>query len=424
MTYFSRSTALVSFCVVPLALAACGDDPVAIPPTQDGGVADTSPLDVGSDSDLVGDVGSDSDLVGDADIAPDLPEVPATLGGDRPAPYHLPDSYDGVTPMSALIILHGYMGSGTVTVDWWRLADATNDAGMMLIVPEGLVDPGGNPYWNGTDVCCDFWGSDVDDVAYISGLAEEAIEHFGVDPQRVHLIGHSNGGFMAHRLACDRSDLFAGVVNFAGSTWFDAADCGTPSPVSVLQVHGTWDTTIFYSGLPDTAAPDADNFVTCMDAQCSAEFGFCQGTPSCAEMLQCFGTCTDPGVQEACTTACFQDADADGQAAWLDSFTCGLSAGCFLVAGAEGPGYPSATEGAARWATINNCGDSLTDGTPLDLLTELPGDDTYPRAYDGCPPGLASEIWRIQRGSHVPGFNGNWAPAVVEWLGGQAKPSR
>ena len=404
-----RSRLLVS----ALPLVACGDDaPPAAHTDTDTGVADTSPLDVGADA----------DVTADPDVAPDLPDVPETLGGDRPAAYHLPDTFDGETPMPALILLHGYTGSGTVTADWWQLVDATNAADMMLIVPEGLVDPGGNPYWNGTDFCCDFWGSGVDDVAYISGLAEEAVEEFGVDPQRIHLIGHSNGGFMAHRLACDRSDLFASVVNFAGATWDNPEDCGSPGPVSLLQVHGTWDTTIFYSGLPDTAAPDAGNFGQCMDAECSAEFGFCQETPGCADMLQCFGTCASAEDQDACTAECFESADADGQAAWMGAFTCGLSAGCFLTAGEEGPGYASAREGAARWAAINGCGDSLTDLAPLDLLTELPGDDTYPQAYDGCPSGLTTELWRIERGSHVPGFNDNWAPAVVGWLEDQAKP--
>ena len=40
--------------------------------------------------------------------------------------------------------------------------------------------------------------------------------HYNVDPGRVCLIGHSNGGFMSHRFACDRADLVAAIVSLAG----------------------------------------------------------------------------------------------------------------------------------------------------------------------------------------------------------------
>lgn len=53
---------------------------------------------------------------------------------------------------------------------------------------------------------------------------------------------------MAHRLACEHSELIAGIVSVAGATWSDATKCQPQSPVSVLQVHGTRDATIKYAG--------------------------------------------------------------------------------------------------------------------------------------------------------------------------------
>ena len=40
-------------------------------------------------------------------------------------------------------------------------------------------------------------------------IVDEAIAVRPIDPDRVYFFGHSNGGFMSHRFACDRADLVA-----------------------------------------------------------------------------------------------------------------------------------------------------------------------------------------------------------------------
>ncbi|HET7846180.1 MAG TPA: prolyl oligopeptidase family serine peptidase, partial [Acidimicrobiia bacterium] len=69
-----------------------------------------------------------------------------------------------------------------------------------------------------------------------------------VDPARVFAFGHSNGGFMAYRLACDRADLVAAVVSLAGVTWSETTACDPSQDVSVLQIHGTDDDVVRYEG--------------------------------------------------------------------------------------------------------------------------------------------------------------------------------
>ena len=104
--------------------------------------------------------------------------------------------------------------------------------------------------WNGAG-CCTADDS-IDDVGYISDLIEEAKQTYNVDPNRVYLMGHSNGGFLSFRLGCEAAPLFTAMMSLAGGTYWDPADCepGTP-PVSVLIVHGTADDTIPYDGVTD-----------------------------------------------------------------------------------------------------------------------------------------------------------------------------
>ena len=39
-----------------------------------------------------------------------------------------------------------------------------------------------------------------------AGLVDEIASVYPVDKKRVFLVGHSNGGFMSHRMACDKSE--------------------------------------------------------------------------------------------------------------------------------------------------------------------------------------------------------------------------
>ena len=42
-------------------------------------------------------------------------------------------------------------------------------------------------------------------------------KEYEIDPKRVYIIGHSNGAFMAHRLAHDHSGTIAAIVSLAGA---------------------------------------------------------------------------------------------------------------------------------------------------------------------------------------------------------------
>jgi polyhydroxybutyrate depolymerase len=175
------------------------------------------------------------------------------VGGDRPVTVHVPSSYDASRPHPLLILLHGYTGDGRDVDDYFDLRPAADARGFVYAAPDGTIDRDGNRFWNATDTCCDAGGIGTDDVGYLAGVVAEIQDTVAIDPKRIYALGHSNGGFMAYRLACDRSELFAAIVSLAGVTYADPADCAPSAPVSVVQIHGTADDTIRYEGgsLPD-----------------------------------------------------------------------------------------------------------------------------------------------------------------------------
>ena len=169
------------------------------------------------------------------------------IPGERPVAVFVPTAYDGTRPLPLVLFLHGYGATGGIMDDYVGLAAFAEANEFFYATPDGTVDGDGSQFWNATTACCDFQGRDVDDAAFLRGVIDGAFAQANIDPRRVFVIGHSNGGFMAQRLACDHADVVAAVVSLAGAADSTGA-CDPSEGVSVLQVHGTNDETIAYGG--------------------------------------------------------------------------------------------------------------------------------------------------------------------------------
>lgn len=179
------------------------------------------------------------------------PNPPTTIGTDeRPARVAIPRDYDPDTTYPLLFVLHGAGADGQTQAGYFQLFPLVDEKQFVMVYPDGTLNEGDRRLWNGAGCCTS--DDSVDDVGYISDLIEQAKQTYNVDPKRVYLMGHSNGGFMSFRLGCEASSLFTAMMSLAGGTYWDPADCepGTP-PVSVLVVHGTEDDTIPYDGVED-----------------------------------------------------------------------------------------------------------------------------------------------------------------------------
>lgn len=161
---------------------------------------------------------------------------------------YIPDSYTPDTPTPLIILLHGYMNNGDDVENYIQLAQFVDSYGFLYVTPTGRSNFLGMEYWNATDACCDLFNNNPDDSAYLRGLIDAMQDRYNVDPRRIHFAGHSNGGFMSYRMACDHADIVASIASLAGATWDDPADCRPSEPVHTLQIHGTDDGVIRYNG--------------------------------------------------------------------------------------------------------------------------------------------------------------------------------
>lgn len=159
-----------------------------------------------------------------------------------------PSDFDPSEPLPLIVLLHAFGYSAEFEESYLQFSDQVDSQRFILCLPNGSRNLTLQRYWNATDACCDIFGQGPDDSGYLRGLIDVMSSAYEVDPRRIHLVGHSNGGFMAHRMICDHPGLFAGIATLASATFNDPNACVFGEPVHVLQVHGTSDLVILYGG--------------------------------------------------------------------------------------------------------------------------------------------------------------------------------
>ena len=180
---------------------------------------------------------------------------PKTFGGTREVSLQIPASFDPAKSYPLIVVLHGYGASGFVQQAYFGMPALVSAGDAFVLAPDGLTDSLGHQFWNADPACCDFDGTNPDDVAYIGGLIDAVSAAWPIDPGAVLVIGHSNGGYMAYRMACERADVVTNIVVLAGAAASNPAGCAPRRSVEVLHLHGSLDTVVPYS-------PNADASVT------------------------------------------------------------------------------------------------------------------------------------------------------------------
>jgi polyhydroxybutyrate depolymerase len=177
---------------------------------------------------------------------PDL-EVPmqpeaAALLAVRPYKVSFPVTEDGGALDAGpggwplLVILHAYGNTGRSTQAYLGLDAPSVVSRYAVVLPHGFSNFGPLA-WRPAATPEPPW-----DSAYVRAIIADALATSPLDPRRVYVVGGSQGGTMAHRVACDGAELVSAVVSVAGQL----ITCEPSRPVSALEVHGTADDTLRY----------------------------------------------------------------------------------------------------------------------------------------------------------------------------------
>ena len=185
---------------------------------------------------------------------PERPRLSGTVAAGSIVINGQPRTYQayvpkGLAPGSPLVlVMHGSGENGTAMrietgYAFERLADIR---GFALVYPDGQ-----NGHWNTCEIDRDAQQPDIDDVRFLTALADKFIGETGTDRNRVFGVGLSEGGYMAIRLALEAPSRFRALASVAAN--LPAPENFQCKPVtqgaaSVILIHGTRDRLIPFEG--------------------------------------------------------------------------------------------------------------------------------------------------------------------------------
>ena len=168
---------------------------------------------------------------------------------------YVPSSYDSSSKQPLVFNFHGYGSNAEEQMNYGDLRSQADANGFILVHPDALDDIGGRSYWN-----MGGWSISVhDDLEFIDNLINLLMDKYSINAERIYSTGMSNGGFFSFHLACNLNTSFAAIASVTGSMSYETFDnCNARKPTPVLQIHGSIDTVVPYSGRDSIMKPVRD----------------------------------------------------------------------------------------------------------------------------------------------------------------------
>lgn len=170
---------------------------------------------------------------------------------------HVPIGYEPDKRYSLVIALHGGFGSGESMEKQTRMSDLADQNGFIVVYPDGVANSNGVRAWNAGNCCGAPAKNTIDDVGYMRQLVASLESTYSVDKEKVFATGMSNGAMLVNRLACEASDVFAGVAPVSGTP--QVSVCNPKRTVPILMIHGTSDAVVPFNGGTGTSFVTKDN---------------------------------------------------------------------------------------------------------------------------------------------------------------------
>lgn len=183
---------------------------------------------------------------------------------------YLPASYTGNTAVPLVLNLHGYSSTNGQQQLYTNFNAVADTANFIIVYPNGTYDNGNQRFWNA-------WGlAQPDDVGFLSTLIDTLAGRYNIDLNRVYSTGMSNGGIMSYTLACSLSNRITAVASVTGSMVTSILNnCEPWRPVPVMEIHGTADATVPYTGGGGLGFVNIDSLMAHW-----VEFNNCNPTPA------------------------------------------------------------------------------------------------------------------------------------------------
>lgn len=147
-----------------------------------------------------------------------------TMQADDGRPYlvYVPKGLTGAAPL--IVAVHGGMSSPDKFAGETGFDGYAESKKFIVAYPRGpKAESGGYGGWD--------WAKGSADVTFLRKVITGVAGKYCVNPRRVHMAGHSNGGQMTSRMACDSAGTIASAATFA-SYFPGGFDCSPSRDIS------------------------------------------------------------------------------------------------------------------------------------------------------------------------------------------------
>lgn len=177
--------------------------------------------------------------------------VTATLehqNNQREYTLHIPPSYNGLSEVPLVIVLHGGGGNSESVQGFTQMNPVSDANGFMVAYPQGFGPTQNGFSWaDGRETSATNMG--IDDVGFISKLIDKVQADYQIVSNKIYVCGFSNGGFMSQKLACELENRFAGVGTLGATIGTDVLNqCSISRSIPMLFMLGDADPFVPYNG--------------------------------------------------------------------------------------------------------------------------------------------------------------------------------
>jgi polyhydroxybutyrate depolymerase len=177
---------------------------------------------------------------------------------ERTFHYYIPKQ-KSLNPLPLIFVLHGGGGSSEGMIYLTRISEIAERDNFIVVFPNGIENR-----WNDGRGIMRYVTDkqNTNDVKFFREMVSFFKSTQQIDNRRIHVVGLSNGGFMAQRVLCEASDIFASGFTVAATTSkFLSKECVLHEPVSLGFIFGKRDDVIPFMGgtvlIPSSMEPNA-----------------------------------------------------------------------------------------------------------------------------------------------------------------------
>ena len=144
--------------------------------------------------------------------------------------------------MPVMFFLHGWTDNITHVDNEFHFQQVADQFGWTIVIPQAL-DEGSGTMWN-----AGLNPSNTDDSGFLMALLDSLAEPYRLNLDSVFFTGFSMGGFMTHRMAIEYGDRITACAPVSGLITHTMANHEAVAPVRMLDIHGTADPVVGYTG--------------------------------------------------------------------------------------------------------------------------------------------------------------------------------